>query len=47
MKITFSGPDGQSITIADPRRDTAQAARSVALPQERRPVGWVVASMKV
>lgn len=47
MQITFSGPDGQSITVSDPRRGAAQAARAVALPQERRPAGWVVASMKV
>jgi hypothetical protein len=50
MQITFPGPDGTPITVADTRRDPVpnKAGKShTVLPQERRPAGWIVAAMKV
>ncbi len=51
MQITFPGPDGQSITVADTRRDPILTKPgkdvTIALPQERRPAGWIITSMKV
>lgn len=51
MQITFPGPDGTPITIADTRRTPILTKPgkdvSIALPQERRPAGWVMSTMKV
>jgi hypothetical protein len=51
MQITFPGPDGSSITVADIRREPVLTKPgkdvNIALPQERRPAGWIIASMKV
>jgi hypothetical protein len=51
MQITFPGPDGNTITVADTRRDPILTKPgkdvSIALPQERRPAGWIIGSMKV
>jgi hypothetical protein len=51
MQITFPGPDGTPITVADTRREPILTKpgkdTSIALPQERRPVGWIIATMKV
>jgi hypothetical protein len=51
MQITFPGPDGQPITVADARREPILTKpgkdTSIALPQERRPTSWVMGTMKV
>jgi hypothetical protein len=48
MKITFLGPAGRSVTIADPRRAAAGNGTRVELPQpERRPAGWIIGSYVV
>ena len=51
MQITFPGPDGTPITVADTRRETAPnkagKGHTVVLPEERRPAGWIVSAMKV
>ncbi len=51
MQITFTGPDGRPLTVADSRRDPARAtpgaAVTVTLPEERRPAGWIIAAMRV
>lgn len=51
MQITFPGPDGQPITVADSRREPVLTKPgkdiSIALPQERRPAGWIISTMKV
>lgn len=51
MQITFPGPDGSSITVADTRREPVLTKPgkdvTIALPQERRPAGWIVSAMKV
>jgi hypothetical protein len=51
MQITFPGPDGQPITVADSRRDPILTKPgkdvSIALPQERRPASWIAGVMKV
>jgi hypothetical protein len=51
MQITFPGPDGQTVTVADTRRDTIPTKpgkdRMIALPQERRPSSWIAGYMKV
>lgn len=51
MQITFPGPDGQPITVADTRRDPVFTKPgkdvTIALPQERRPSASVISVMKV
>ena len=51
MQISFPGPDGNMITIADARRDAVLVKpgkdRTIALPQERRPSSFVIGYMKV
>ncbi len=51
MQISFPGPDGQLLTVADTRRDPIPARPgrdvTIALPQERRPAGWIIATMRV
>ena len=50
MQITFPGPDGTPITVADTRRDPVPnktAKGRTVLPQERRPSGWIISTMKV
>ncbi|MEO7221018.1 MAG: hypothetical protein ABIY37_00950 [Devosia sp.] len=51
MQITFPGPDGQPITVADSRREPILTKPgkdvSIALPSERRPASWVMGTMKV
>jgi hypothetical protein len=51
MQITFPGPDGTPITIADTRREPTLGKPgkpvSVALPQDRRPASWIAGVMKV
>jgi hypothetical protein len=51
MQITFPGPDGQPITVADSRREPVLTKpgkdTSIALPQERRPASWILGTMKV
>ncbi len=51
MQISFPGPDGNMITIADARRDPVLVKpgkdRTIALPQERRPSSFVIGYMKV
>lgn len=46
MQITFTGPTGQTLTVADPRRDAAKAG-TFALPAERSPFATIIATMKV
>ena len=45
MQITFTGPDGRLVTVAD-RREVS-VGKSVALPLERRPAGSLIGAMKV
>lgn len=51
MQITFPGPDGTPITVADTRRDVILGKPgkdvSIALPEERRPAAWIAGVMKV
>jgi hypothetical protein len=51
MQIAFPGSNGQTVTIADTRRDSILTKpgkdASIALPQERRPSSSVVGYMKV
>ena len=51
MQITFPGPDGQPITVSDTRREPILGKSgktvSLALPEERRPAGWIITAMKV
>ena len=51
MQITFPGPDGTPITVADTRREPvpnkAGKSSAYALPRERRPAASVVGIMKV
>lgn len=51
MQITFPGPDGHQMTVADPRREPVLTKPgkdvSIALPQERRPAGFLITVMKV
>jgi hypothetical protein len=51
MQITFPGPDGTPITVADTRREPIFTKpgkdTTIALPQERRPAGWITTTMKV
>jgi len=51
MQITFPGPDGTPISVADSRREPilTKPAKDVtiALPQERRPASWIMGTMKV
>ena len=51
MQITFPGPDGTPITVADTRREPAPnkagKGHTVVLPAERRPAGWITSAMKV
>jgi len=47
MQITFTGPDGQPVTVADPRLARAARGVTVTLPQDRRPAGWLITAMKV
>lgn len=51
MQITFPGPDGTPITVADSRREPILTKPgkdvSIALPNERRPVSWILGTMKV
>jgi hypothetical protein len=51
MQITFPGPDGTPITIADTRREPTLSKPgqpvSVVLPQDRRPASWILGTMKV
>jgi hypothetical protein len=51
MQITFPGADGQTITVADSRREPVLTRPgkdiSIALPQERRPMATIIAVMKV
>jgi len=51
MQITFPGPDGQLLTVTDPRRDARPATPGkdvkIALPRERRPASWMLATFRV
>jgi hypothetical protein len=52
MQITFPGPDGTPITVADTRREPTLGKPgkpvSIALPQQdRRPTNWITGVMKV
>jgi hypothetical protein len=51
MQITFPGPDGQLLTVEDPRRPplATKPAKDVkiALPRERRPASWMLATFRV
>ena len=51
MQITFPGPDGQPITVADERRNPILTRPgkdvTIALPQDRRPSASVVGMMRV
>ena len=51
MQITFPGPDGQPIPVTDSRRDPIPTRpgkdSAYALPQERRPAGTLIATMRV
>jgi hypothetical protein len=51
MQITFPGPDGQPITVADTRREPILTKpgkdASIALPEERRPAATIMGTMKV
>jgi hypothetical protein len=45
MHITFPGPDGSSVTLANVRRELPLNSENTALPQERRPAGWITSSI--
>lgn len=51
MQITFPGPDGTPITVADTRREPTPnkttKSHTIALPEERRPSAWITGAMKV
>jgi hypothetical protein len=51
MQITFPGPDGNMITVADTRREPVLTKpgkdHTIALPQERRPSSHIIGYMKV
>lgn len=51
MQITFPGPDGQLLTVTDPRRDPLPGKTpkdiKIALPRERRPASWMLATFRV
>ena len=47
MQITFTGPDGRLVTVADRREVSAGKSVNVALPLERRPAGSLIGAMKV
>lgn len=43
MRITFTGPDGQLLTVTDTRSQKAdQSAQAVSIPRERRPAGYLL-----
>ena len=51
MQITFPGPDGTPITVADTRREPTLSKPgkpvTVALQGDRRPTSWITGTMKV
>ncbi len=51
MQITFPGADGRLVTVTDPRRQPILTKpgkdASIALPEERRPAGFLITAMKV
>jgi hypothetical protein len=51
MQITFPGPDGTPLTVADARREPIYTKPgkdvTIALPRERRLAAHVVGAMKV
>lgn len=51
MQITFPGPDGQLLTVSDPRptppsTKTAKVT-TVVLQREQRPASWMLATFRV
>lgn len=50
MQITFPGPDGEMVTVVDPRRNPVPTKPSkdttIALPRERRPTSWMLTSFR-
>lgn len=49
MQITFPGPDGTPITVADTREQLPNKSGKshTILPPERRPAGWITSAMRV
>jgi hypothetical protein len=49
MQITFTGPDGQTLTVSDPRLTTGKPAKqqTIVLQREQRPASWMLATFKV
>ena len=51
MQITFPGPDGTPISVADTRREPAPnkpgKPLTAVLLQDRRPTSWIAGVMKV
>jgi len=51
MQISFPGPDGNMITVADTRREPVLAKpgkdQTISLPQDRRPASYIIGYMKV
>jgi hypothetical protein len=51
VQITYPGPDGQLITIVDPRDDQERAKSGkvlkLELPAQRRPAGWLISAFVV
>jgi hypothetical protein len=41
MRITFTGPDGQLLTVTDTRAQQSDKP-AVAIPRERRPAGYLL-----
>ena len=49
MQITFPGPDGQTLTVSDPRPTSTTGKpvkQTIVLQREQRPASWMLATFK-
>jgi hypothetical protein len=48
MNITFPGPDGQTLTVADTRREPVpgKPAKNVTVATDRRPASWILGNFR-
>jgi len=50
MQITFTGPDGQTLTVSDPRATSTTGKsvkpQTIVLQREQRPASWMLATFK-
>lgn len=48
MQITFPGPDGQTLTVSDPRPTSPSGKpakdKTIVLQREQRPASWMLAT---